>query len=292
MLYLTYPLNALLMLALPLILAVGLTRRFKLGWRLFWIGAATFVAAQVVHLPLNLGLTALFQQGVLPHPPTAYLLVFNATVLGLTAGLTESLARYLVYRFWIKSARTWREAVLFGAGHGGIEAMIFGGLAGLAFIQLAALRNLDLTTVIPPAQLPQVQQQLAAYWAAPWYASLLGALERVFALCLHLALAVMVLQVFTRRNLLWLFAAIGWHTLADGVSVFSLQTWGIYVTEGLLALFALASLAILFYLRPRQAEAAPLALPPVPGTPAPPASRIGPDDDFIQRLEDSRYIDE
>lgn len=292
MLYVTYPLNALLMIALPLGLGLFLTRRFGLGWRLFWIGAATFVAAQVVHLPLNIGLTILFRQGWLPQPPAAYQPVFNAVVLGLTAGLTESLARYAAYRFWITSARSWREAVLFGAGHGGIEAIILGGLAALAFIQLATLRNLDLASAVPAAQLPQVQEQLAAYWGAAWYTSLMGALERVFALCLHLALAVMVLQVFTRRNPLWLFAAIGWHALVDGVTVFSVQTWGITITEALLALFALVSLAILFNLKPRQPEAAPVTRPPIPGTPLTPPVPLETADNYAQRLEDSRYIDE
>jgi hypothetical protein len=109
---------------------------------------------------------------------------------------------------------------------------------------------------------------------------------------MHLALAVMVLQVFTRRNLLWLFAAIGWHALVDGVSVFSVQTWGIYITEALLALFALVSLAILFSLRPRQSEGVPAALPSIPGTPVTPPAPLETADDYAQRLEDSRYIDD
>src|SRR5688572_30652271 len=117
MLYLTYALNFLLMIALPILLGAFLARRLGVRWSLFGIGAVTFIASQVVHLPLNAGLTALFANQILPNPPLVWKLPFNAIVLGLTAGLCEEIARYVVYRRWIKSARTWREALMFGAGH-------------------------------------------------------------------------------------------------------------------------------------------------------------------------------
>ena len=128
MLYLTHALNGLLMIGLPLALGAFLARRLGVGWRLFWIGAVTFVASQVVHLPLNIGLTRVAAGGYLPKPPAEWKLAANAAILGLTAGLCEETARYLVYRWWLKSARTWRDGLMFGAGHGGIEAMIFGTL--------------------------------------------------------------------------------------------------------------------------------------------------------------------
>ena len=49
----SYPLNGLLMITLPIALGIYLTRRFQLGWRLWWIGGATFVISQVGHLPFN-----------------------------------------------------------------------------------------------------------------------------------------------------------------------------------------------------------------------------------------------
>lgn len=68
-LYLTHALNALLMIALPVALGIFLTRRFHLGWRLFFIGAATFILSQVGHIPFNLLVGSLYQRGVFPIPP-------------------------------------------------------------------------------------------------------------------------------------------------------------------------------------------------------------------------------
>src|SRR3972149_4519073 len=143
MLYLPYPLDALTMIALPVVVGVLLAQKLGAKWGLFGVGALTFIASQVVHIPLNAGLTALFARGVLPAPPAEWKLLFNATVLGTTAGLSEEIARYAAYRWFIKSARTWRQALMFGAGHGGAEAIILGGLVAATFVTTLSLRGRD-----------------------------------------------------------------------------------------------------------------------------------------------------
>ena len=250
MLYFTYSLNFLLMIILPLLLGLFLARRFGQPWRFFIVGAVTFVLAQVFHIPLNAGLTLAFRQGLLPAPPAAWQTLFNAVVLGLTAGLTEELARYFVLKYALKDDRSWGGALMFGAGHGGGEAIMLGVLAALSFISLVLMQNnAGLLSTLPPEQLAAAQAQLQAYWSAPWYVSLLGAVERVFALILQMSLAVLVMQVFLRRQLRWLVIAIGWHTLVNAVAVYSLPTWGPLVTEGIVAVAGLISLGIIYALR-------------------------------------------
>jgi uncharacterized membrane protein YhfC len=288
MLYLTYSLNFLLMMALPVLLGICLTRRFRLGWGLWAIGAATFVLSQVVHIPLNLGLTALFTNGLLPPPPDSWKPFFNPIVLGLTAGLCEETARYLVYRFWIRGASTWREGVLFGAGHGGIEAIIFGGVAAWTTIQLFAFRDVDLTTLsLTPEQMTLAQQQVEAFWSAPWYATLLGAVERVFALSFHMAMAVVVLQAIKRRNLLWLGLAVAAHTLLNAVTLYAIPLVGPYWTEVIVGGFSLVSLALLFALRPAQDEAVSVPVTMLPSTSTAPA-RLSPRE-ASEQLANSRF---
>jgi uncharacterized membrane protein YhfC len=257
MLYVTYTLNALLMVGMPLLLGLFLARRFGLRWGLFGAGAATFVASQVLlHIPLNLALLALFERTLYPGLPDGWRLPFDAVVFGLTAGVSEEGARYVAYRRFLRTARTWEQGVMFGAGHGGVEAILLGVLAGIGLFSMALLRQVDPAALgVPAEQLPAVRDQLAAFWSAPWYATLLGAVERVLALSIHLTLAVMVLQVFTRGSHAWLAAAIGWHAVVDALAIFGLRTWGIYGTEAVVGVCAAVSLGILFALRPRQAAA-------------------------------------
>lgn len=284
--YILYPLNGLLMLALPVGLGFYLARRFQTGWRLWWIGAATFVLSQVGHIPFNALLTRLFQRGVLPAPPQEWQLIFNVIVLGLSAGLWEETARYAAYRWWARDARSWKKGLLLGAGHGGIEAIILGVLVLVNFIVIASFRSSDMSGLVPPDQMELAAQQMQAYWTAPLPMILLGALERVFAIILHLTLSLLVLQVFVRKQIIWLAAAIAWHSLANAAAVYIMVSYGALPAEGFLAANALLCLVVIAALhRPEpiqlaeKLEAAPVMLD----------LAVIKEEDTPESLEDSRY---
>lgn len=283
-LIITHALNGLLMIAMPVGLAIFLTRRWKMGWGVWWIGLATFIISQVGHLPFNWAVDSLLDKSALLYWPRTSQLIFSAAFLGLSAGVFEEVSRYLVLRFWAKKARSWRSGVLFGAGHGGSEAIILGLLVLLTYVNMLVIRTMDLSTLVPPQQLELAQQQVAAYWSAPWYLTLLGALERLLTIPAHIFMAVLVMQAFTRRNLLWLFAAIFYHALLDASAVLALEYVGPYWTEALIAIFALASLVLTFALR--QPEPRP-DLAPAPGpAPLPP---VRPPEETDENLDRTRY---
>lgn len=248
-LYFTYPVSAIYIFVISIGLGFFLSRKFGLSWRLFWIGAATFILSQVGHIPFNAGLTALFQNGILPSPPAAWQLVFNAIVLGLSAGLFEEISRFAVYRWWVKDARSWGRGLLLGAGHGGIEAMLVGGLLLVSFFYMFAIKDADLAGLVPLDQLPLAQEQVDAYWSATWYDSLLGAVERSFTLPAHLAFSILVLQVFLRRQLRWLWFSVAWHALLNAITLFIAGTWNIYLAELALGILAFINIGIIFKLR-------------------------------------------
>lgn len=249
LLLLTHPLNFILMWVLAFGAGFFISRKFKLGWRLFWIGAATFILSQIGHIPFNWGLTQLFRRELLPNPPLAWQLPFNAVVLGLSAGLWEELTRYAVYRWWAKDARSWKKGLMMGAGHGGIEAAIVGFMVMLTFISMLALREMDLSTILTSEQLALTQQQVSRYWGANWYEPLLGALERAFAIPAQIAFSILVLQVFTRRQGRWLWIAVFWHALIDAGAVYLSAKTGVYVTEAAIGLSALINIYLIWRLR-------------------------------------------
>lgn len=280
-------LNAFLMMAVGLGLGTFIARRWRQPWGLYGIGAVTFVLSQVGHIPFNtwvlkpllarLGWTDLSMPGAL---------LGIAAAVGLSAGIFEETARWLMYRFWARRARRWDGALMVGAGHGGIEAILLGLLAAYALIQVLALRGADLASVVPADRVEIARQQIQAYWAAPWYAALLGSLERAFALCLHLSLSVMVLQTFTRRRWQWLGLAIGWHALVDAMAVVALQQVGPYWTEALVGVFAAISLGIVYALRSSEREPEPSPATP---TVAPPIARGEEKPPTREQLDDSRF---
>lgn len=251
MLITAYLLSVSGMIILPFVLAFYLVRKFSLSWKLIMAGAVTFIVSQVLHIPVLSALTALFKNGTLPSIPPTWTLLFNAVLLGLLAGIFEETARWVLYKFILKDAKTWNEGVLVGLGHGGIEAVLLGFIALTSVISMISMRNADLSTMgIPADQLELAKQQVADFWSAPVYMAFLGFIERVFAICLHLSLSVMVLYSVAFRKPLWFWIALLWHAIVDGVTVYFLPTVGALGIEGIVGIFAMISLYILFRMRP------------------------------------------
>jgi hypothetical protein len=65
----------------------------------------------------------------------------------------------------------------------------------------------------------------------------------------HLALSILVLQVFLRHSTGWLILAIGYHALFNMAAVVGAVRLGPNLTEVLLGIFALISLGLIFRLR-------------------------------------------
>ncbi len=282
MTYFLLLLNFALMLVIPIGVAMFIHRRTGAAWRLFFIGTVTFILSQVFHIPFN---WVVQRAGLLPGNLESWAnLLLMAAFLGLSAGLFEETARYLTYRYWAKDARSWSSGLMLGAGHGGIESILLGLLGAVNIVGLlVTLNNEALLSAIPAEQQALINATVANLLATPWYGLLLGAAERVFAIAAHLALSVMVLQVFRRGSLRWLFLAIGYHAVFNMLAVIAVTRVGPYATEGLLAVFSLLSLFIIFKLR--SPDPVPVELEPLPSPLIDPAN-LEPTDDVIDR---SRY---
>jgi uncharacterized membrane protein YhfC len=240
----TYVIGFLGMILLPIIAWIIFARRFNLSWKFVLAGGLTFIASQVLHIPLV--------QVVGPAMAKNSLLI-NAIILGLLAGIFEETSRYILFKYILKNARTWKEGVLVGLGHGGTEALILGVLAAVAFVTMVGYRSVDLSTIpgIPADQVELAKQQVAAYWAAPLYIPLLGFVERIFAMCLHVSLSVMVIYALAGKKPIWFWVALLWHALVDAVAVYASPKLGALAVEGIVGLFAVISVWIIFFLRPR-----------------------------------------
>lgn len=222
---LLYTLSISLIILLPLAAAVWLRRRFVVPWWLFLVGAATFIGSQLYHLPLNNWLTDLGALGPMASDDPNFLR--TAVLLGLSAGLCETVARVVGYALLYRQQAAPRreDGLMVGLGHGGIEAM------GLVAILMAAtlstlwnLRGADLAALnLSAAQLTFLTDQLASLEQVSWqpFAALL---ERALAMTLHVVLSLLVWQAFWQRNALYGLAALLYHTVFDFTAVYLGQT--------------------------------------------------------------------
>lgn len=259
--FLAHLLNGLLMIAMPVGLALFLVKRWKLGARLWLIGAATFILSQVGHIPFNILAGQVLNRTSLTNMSPGSALIFNAVFLGLSAGLFEELFRYGMFRWWARDARSWRKGVLTGAGHGGAEAIIFGAIALYTFVQFANLRNADLSKMIPAGQLAQTRLQLSSYWSNDWFGALQGAIERLFAIPTQIAFAVLVLQTFTRRQWFWVWLAVLYHAALDAGAVLLSSLGGALPAYVFMCVCTIFNLFLIFRLRRPEPVEAILPLP-------------------------------
>jgi uncharacterized membrane protein YhfC len=191
----------------PILAGLWWRRRSGAPLAAFGAGALVFLVSQVIlRLPWQIPLGRWVQD----HPK--WLIPF-LLLSSVTAGLFEETGRWAGYRYLLQKERSPRIGVMFGLGHGALEAILLAGLplGGLLVAWVMASRGL-----LPsgPA-LEAVRQQTAALDA---WKVLLAALERASAMAAHVGLSLIVLQVWLRGGMRWLVLAIALHFAVNAVA--------------------------------------------------------------------------
>ncbi|MEM9072450.1 MAG: YhfC family glutamic-type intramembrane protease [Myxococcota bacterium] len=237
-------LQALLMIGVPVVAGIIAVRR-GCPWKLLALGALTFVLSQLVHLPMNAGLGALFgPAGTFPVTGSAAL-PFQALVAGFTAGLCEEWARYFILRRALrKTPPDAKQGIAHGIGHGGIESVFVGTLAVVTLINMIALRDVETLPNVPPEQMDLIRAQVDTFWSQPPALALVGVAERLMTMVIHLALSLLVFRAVATKQLRLVWIAMAWHWLVDTSAVLGVATFGpegILWVEGIIALHAITA---------------------------------------------------
>jgi uncharacterized membrane protein YhfC len=263
MIIFAYSLSILAMLLAPVVLAVLLRRKFRVPWLLFAAGSLTFIGSQIVHLPLN---NLLANIGLLPKAGEmdSVPLLQTALLVGLTAALCEETARAVGY-WLLKKYRRFEHGMMLGLGHGGIEAMVFGGVMTAATISsLIALQGMDLDLLnLTGEQMSQVLLQMEALEQGPWLA-LAPLLERLIAIAIHVVFSLMVLQAFIRRNAVYYVLAVIYHLAIDAGAVYMVnQGVDLWIILGSFLLSSIPGILWLWRIWPRSSSQEILQVPTV-----------------------------
>jgi uncharacterized membrane protein YhfC len=217
-----------------------------------------FIAVQVLHLPLVLSLPFSKYLTAITTSQTAVLAI-TAIVLGLLAGLFEEIGRYLVFkRFfpWKNISLSKKNALLFGAGWGGVESALIGVIVMItmfSYISAVSLTEQSLQATdeglggnLTPEQVEVLKELNKALMNITPFSILLGLFERLAAFPMHIAWTLLVLSavVYGRNTLLLL--AIAWHAIVDASAVFIAGTYGALAAEVAILPFALLALWYIF----------------------------------------------
>lgn len=187
------------------------------------------------------------------------------TIYGaLAAGVFEETGRFVTYKLFLKKTTAEGDpanSVMYGIGHGGIEAVLLLSMNLITYGAIALLINAGqgetilgaMMASVPEEQAAFAQAQLEAYFLNTPTFYILTCFERVLAVALHIMLSVTVFAAAHNKKLLWLFpASILAHALFDTpVALYQVGVCPMWLMYALLVVFliAMAPITVKLYKR-------------------------------------------
>ena len=239
---------------LPVFLLIRLRRKYKAPLIPALVGALVFplfvLVLESAAVKFLLGIEVV-KSTLLAHG------FLYAVFGGLMAGLFEETGRLVAFSFLDHRYGNVNGALMYGVGHGGMEAVLITALAMLnnlvLSLQINGAGGLQALVASVPALSP-IAEQAAALYTEPPLLFLAGGLERIPAIAFHIAASVLVWLAASRRGPFSLYLlAIFFHTLLNfpaGLYQLGILT-NIWVVELAVCLLAAVICVITFFIHRR-----------------------------------------
>lgn len=230
-------------IALPVVLLIVVHKKTKAGMAMAVIGAATFflfamVLEQILHAVVL---------GVGGERITGNIWIYGLYG-GLAAGLFEEVGRFVAMRFAMKKQLNLPNALMYGVGHGGIEAILIVGLASVSNLVTSIMINAGTLEAslgaLDQATKEDTLTQLSALWTTPSYQFFLSGIERIVAVTLHIALSVLVFQAVKLGKKRYWFLAFAIHAGVDFATVIAANYLNLVLVEVMLAVLVAGVVAL------------------------------------------------
>lgn len=230
--------SLLLSVGLPIFLCIFIYKKTKAWVPAFFIGCGIFVGFAMILEQICHAIVLTVTGSVIRDNIWLY-----GIYGGLAAALFEESGRWVAMKFCLKKHLSGENALMYGAGHGGIEAFLILGLSSMSNFLAAAMINGGLMektmTALEPAQQEISYNQLSVLWTTPAYQFYLAPVERISAIALQIALSILVFSAVKTGKKLHLTAAFGLHFAVDFLTVVCASVIPTWVLElGLLVVVA------------------------------------------------------
>ena len=228
-----------LSIGLPILLIVVGKKKFGAQISAFFIGAGTFVLfalvlEQILHM-LVMNVLGLSQDS------NEWLYYIYAAV---AAAVFEESGRIITMKYFMKSRFNFSNAFMYGVGHGGIEAIVLGGLTGISNLT-NMINSGSMETVL--AALPddvknQTLTQISALWTTNSGLFFAAGIERVSALVLQIGLSLIIFNGLKTHKKPLVLLAYCIHFAVDFFAVACASRLPIVVVEIIIMIMAAGTL--------------------------------------------------
>lgn len=239
--------SMLLSVGLPIFLCIFVHKKTKAWVPAFFIGCGIFVGfamilEQILHMVVLTATGSVLQDNIWLYG------IYG----GLAAALFEETGRWIAMKFCLKKHLTKENALMYGAGHGGIEAFLILGMSSMSNLLTTAMINGGLMektmSALDASAQEQTYNQLSVLWTTPAYQFYLAPVERIIAIALQIGLSVLVYSAVKTGKKLHLAAAFGIHFAVDFLTVVLASYVPVWVLELGLAV-VVAGICVVVYKR-------------------------------------------
>ena len=214
---------SIIFMAISLIISIGLPvggiiylkKKYNVKLKVFFIGMLVFfIAVQILEAPIHnyfLNINKETSRFLLGNP-LAYMLYG-----GLMAGIFEETARFISFKFIIKD-RDYMTPITYGVGHGGMEAILIGGISSLnALIYSMFINNGTFQSIMEGAAVSQelITATFTQFANSSSFLWLRPGIERVIAMIIHISLSVLVFYSIKEKKYIFFFVAILVHAIIN-----------------------------------------------------------------------------
>jgi len=159
----------------------------------------------------------------------------------LAAGVFEEVGRFVMFKFFLKGNRQWKDGLGYGLGHAGIETILVGALSYLnALIMSLAVNSGTINDLLKNQAATSIETVKNSLINATLIGTSMGIFERIFAFIIQIALTFIVLYAIRERKNIYLFVAILIHALIDfAPALYQIKfITNLYLIEGIVFIFA------------------------------------------------------
>ena len=230
-------------IGLPIVLLIWAKRKLHAGMGALGIGAAAFVLfalilEQMLHSIMLNAAGKLLTENIWLY----------ALYGGLAAAVFEETGRFVAMKYWMKKSLSKENCVMYGVGHGGVEAVLIVGLTCINNLVSALMINSGQIGQILSATEDGTGKELAmqAYTTlctTPGYQFYLAGVERISAIVLQICLSYLVYRAVKYGEKKFFLIALAVHFLTDAATVLLANFVSLIALEAVL-LVIVAALAV------------------------------------------------